>query len=111
MTRLPTSVEWASSVWNNSSSSLNSTWTTVGGCYPSPTTQSAGTTSLPIPIRSVLNIQFRFPFAVCGIAMTSLVRELLLDNLLKNHFWNTFEQKPSLDAYHQVYCEHPCTDY
>lgn len=46
-----------------------------------------------------------FPFAVCGITITALCKELLFDDLLKNHFYNAMEQPPlTMDHFHQVYC-------
>uniref|UniRef100_A0A914GWU0 ELMO domain-containing protein n=1 Tax=Globodera rostochiensis TaxID=31243 RepID=A0A914GWU0_GLORO len=46
-----------------------------------------------------------FPFTVCGITITALCKELLFDNLLKNHFYNALEQPPlGMDHFHQVYC-------
>lgn len=46
-----------------------------------------------------------FPFAICGITITSLCKELLFDDLLKNHFYNAMEQPPlKMDHFHQVYC-------
>ncbi|KAL3090934.1 hypothetical protein niasHS_007309 [Heterodera schachtii] len=46
-----------------------------------------------------------FPYAICGITITALCKELLFDDLLKNHFYNALDQ-PSLseDHFHQVYC-------
>lgn len=46
-----------------------------------------------------------FPFAVCGITITALCKELLFDDLLKNHFYNAMDQPSlSMDHFHQVYC-------
>ncbi|KAI1712174.1 ELMO/CED-12 family domain-containing protein [Ditylenchus destructor] len=45
-----------------------------------------------------------FPFAVCGITITAICKELLFDDLLKNHFYNVLRESPTLDSFHQVYC-------
>ncbi|KAL7079474.1 hypothetical protein ACQ4LE_000992 [Meloidogyne hapla] len=48
---------------------------------------------------------YGFPFAICGITITALCKELLFDDLLKNHFYNVLEQPPlKMDHFHQVYC-------
>jgi len=57
--------------------------------------------------RSVLSLSRHpvgFPFAICGITITALVRELLTDELLKNHFYNAHRDSPTLDSLNQVYC-------
>jgi len=48
--------------------------------------------------------QIGFPYAICGISMTALAKELLFDNQLKNHFYNASVQSPTMDSFHQVYC-------
>ncbi|CAD5234285.1 unnamed protein product [Bursaphelenchus xylophilus] len=45
-----------------------------------------------------------FPFAIAGITFTALCRQLLQENLLKNHFVNSCNQPPTIDNFHQVYC-------
>lgn len=46
-----------------------------------------------------------FPFAIAGISMSALCKELLQDELLKNHFYNAVDQPPlTIDHFHQVYC-------
>uniref|UniRef100_A0A914WJA0 ELMO domain-containing protein n=1 Tax=Plectus sambesii TaxID=2011161 RepID=A0A914WJA0_9BILA len=45
-----------------------------------------------------------FPFAIAGITMTSLSRELLNTGLLKNHFYNAVLGVPVLVDFHRVYC-------
>nr|CAD2194011.1 unnamed protein product [Meloidogyne enterolobii] len=48
---------------------------------------------------------YGFPFAICGITITALCKELLFDDALKNHFYNVLEQPPlKMDHFHQVYC-------
>uniref|UniRef100_A0AC34Q725 ELMO domain-containing protein n=1 Tax=Panagrolaimus sp. JU765 TaxID=591449 RepID=A0AC34Q725_9BILA len=44
-----------------------------------------------------------FPYAVCGITVTALIRELLFEDMLKNHFYNALKTPPTLDNFHQVY--------
>uniref|UniRef100_A0A914ER53 ELMO domain-containing protein n=1 Tax=Acrobeloides nanus TaxID=290746 RepID=A0A914ER53_9BILA len=45
-----------------------------------------------------------FPYAICGITITALTRDLLRSGLLKNHFYNALHGKPNMDNFHQVYC-------
>lgn len=45
-----------------------------------------------------------FPYAICGITVTALIRELLFEDLLKNHFYNALKTPPTIDNFHQVYC-------
>jgi len=48
-----------------------------------------------------------FPFAICGITISALCKNLLLDDLLKDHFYNTMVDLGPLtmDQFHQVYCK------
>jgi hypothetical protein len=70
--------------------------------YPQPTYSIHRT-----KVESLLKIFFSFPFAICGITITALCKELLFDDMLKNHFYNAMEQPPlTMDHFHQVYCEH-----
>lgn len=46
-----------------------------------------------------------FPFAVCGITITAMCKDLLHEDLLKNHFYNALKTPPTLDNFHQVYCK------
>ncbi|KAI6232079.1 ELMO domain-containing protein [Aphelenchoides besseyi] len=47
---------------------------------------------------------YGFPFAICGITITALCRELLINGLLRNHFSNSSKEAPTIDNFHQVYC-------
>jgi len=51
-----------------------------------------------------LHPRIGFPFAVCGITVTALIKELLFEDLLKNHFYNSLKTPPTMDNFHQVYC-------
>lgn len=55
-------------------------------------------------LRISLHPRIGFPFAVCGITVTALVKELLFEDLLKNHFYNALKTPPTMDNFHQVYC-------
>jgi len=46
-----------------------------------------------------------YPFAIVGISMTSLARDLLREGALRNHFFNTIRRAPQLEDFHRVYCE------
>ncbi|MFH4975891.1 hypothetical protein AB6A40_002600 [Gnathostoma spinigerum] len=45
-----------------------------------------------------------FPMAVVGISLTALIRLLLMDGHLNNHFYNTANSAPTLDNFHHAYC-------
>ncbi|KAI6195832.1 hypothetical protein M3Y94_01035100 [Aphelenchoides besseyi] len=47
---------------------------------------------------------YGFPFAICGITITALCRQLLLDGLLRNHFSNSSKEAPAIEDFHRVYC-------
>lgn len=47
---------------------------------------------------------YEFPFAICGINITALVKDFLYGDYLKNHFYNVFRDSPPIDSFHQVYC-------
>ncbi|KAI6198268.1 hypothetical protein M3Y99_01892800 [Aphelenchoides fujianensis] len=47
---------------------------------------------------------YGFPFAICGITITALCRELLINGYLRNHFSNSSKEAPTLDSFHHVYC-------
>jgi hypothetical protein len=51
-----------------------------------------------------LDPRIGFPFAICGITITAMLRELLYEDLLKNHFFNALKTPPTMDNFHQAYC-------
>ncbi|KAH7728129.1 ELMO/CED-12 domain containing 2 [Aphelenchoides avenae] len=51
-----------------------------------------------------LHPRIGFPYAICGITITALAKELLLDGMLKNHFYNTVREPPTMTNFHQIYC-------
>uniref|UniRef100_A0A7E4VIK7 ELMO domain-containing protein n=1 Tax=Panagrellus redivivus TaxID=6233 RepID=A0A7E4VIK7_PANRE len=55
-------------------------------------------------LRVSLDPRIGFPWAVCGITITAMIRDFLNENVLKNHFYNTLKTPPTMDNFHQVYC-------
>jgi hypothetical protein len=51
-----------------------------------------------------LDPRIGFPFAICGITITAMLKELLYEDMLKNHFFNALKTPPTMDNFHQVYC-------
>jgi len=46
-----------------------------------------------------------YPFAIVGISMTALARDLLREGALRNHFFNTSRRAAQMEDFHRLYCE------
>lgn len=47
---------------------------------------------------------FWFSYAIAGINITSLALQFLNEGILRNHFYNCKQDRPTVEDFHQVYC-------
>ncbi|CAK8683692.1 unnamed protein product [Clavelina lepadiformis] len=48
--------------------------------------------------------QHGYPYAIVGINITNMVHEFMCNGLLRSHFYNRVEGRPSLDDFQEVFC-------
>lgn len=58
-----------------------------------------------IPLLISIITYYRYSYAIVGINLTEMAYSLLRSGALKLHFYNTVEETPELQHFHQLYCE------
>ncbi|VDN06455.1 unnamed protein product [Thelazia callipaeda] len=100
---------------------ITNQWQKIGfqGCDPATDFRGMGILSLDQLIflaqydvahaHSILSISNHplhgFPMAITGINLTALTRQLLTENALKMHFYNTVPGAPTINNFHHAYCQ------